>query len=572
MGNLWANGDYIYAATYSGVKIYDRLSEEMLNFVALGGTNAVWANDSHLYVATVSGIYRCDVTTVTGTLSHEVYKQVPEVSSNEVMYVHGAGNYLCASTAVGVHRYNLSTGETVSFLDGNPEKCFQVSDGGFYYYINPEFKVEALAANFCEWDYARTIDFDAPASVSGLGVTVEIPLDTPYNIYQYSNTGTKNIRLLNFTGSSLVELPSFWSSGFSGYNIGGNFAGTCTIMAWVRPSSVDGTQRFVFSDSTDNEGILSFYNNKIYCFWAEGLGITYNTSVKTSKWYHVAMWHKNEPESNLFRLKLYVDGVLVGEQTRSMSGLPNYYGPDGQVRIGRYFKGIVYDVQIYDYSMADSEIKAASCGILRDDKEGLLSHIKLDEGEGTSLYDACRDKTVTASAASWAEVSCVTSDLLFVREDGSLADHKILRWDFSEYPESPVVQIDIDAGVEKVFMLYGNRYGYEQREFSPLLLNTSELEVSSQNCEFGWPSRYPQLFDQCKLYAVYPDLTRYIYYGGVQNFINAYQINDIFVSESTSMHSPGNTLFLATSWGSTVIEELRGAEEDSRYACYLISS
>ena len=82
--NVWTNDPFIYKSTVSGIKIYDLETGNLLNFIDYENTSSVWANGDYVYIATsVSGIYHCPVSTVTGTVTLESYKQYPEITNND---------------------------------------------------------------------------------------------------------------------------------------------------------------------------------------------------------------------------------------------------------------------------------------------------------------------------------------------------------------------------------------------------------------------------------------------------------------------------------------------------------
>lgn len=559
--------------------IYDKYSEELVNSLLIPNVSSVWANNTEMYFGTYDGVFLCDITNISGELTPLQFKQYPDITANEVLYLHGAGDYLCVATISGVDRYNLNTGERVYFSSGRVEKCFQMSDGGFYYYVNPELNTEVFMEEFDEniftWEYARKIELDTPTVGDGEYRLIELPFDTPYNIYANVNVKEEQFCcLLNFTGAStsVITLNGFWGSAFSGRYDGDHFQGQCTLLAWVKPSLVDGTQRFVFVDTNDNEGILSFYSDRIRCNWGHADAILdYFTTVQVGKWYHVALWHRDEPENDLFRSRFFLDGHLMGENTRVLSTAENTYGPEGHLKIGQNFRGVISDVQIYDYAMTQEEIKRVASGLVMGNEDGLLAYLKLDEGIGNALYDTKRGITETIQTYTWEPVPCLVSDMLFLQDNGRIADYWIYRWDIGELPRPPVVRLKLDLGVSSVTMIYRNM---ESSFFSgcyPFTLADLGAEVDLEsNCVFGPPGKIEDILKPCKLYAVYPNLEKFIYVAGRQSIINVYYINDIFVSEGTSSHSPGNVIFLATSWGAFVIEERRGDENNCRFKQFLL--
>jgi len=156
--NTWINDPFIYKSTISGVNVYSLGggSLSLLGFIGYENTSSVWADDNYVYIATsVSGIYRCDVSTVTGTVTLTPYKQYPEITSNYVYGIHGGGNYLCATTEFGVDHYDLTTGSGIHTTLSGVNKCFQTEPGEFYYSYNKfegDKEVHVVYDNTNNWD------------------------------------------------------------------------------------------------------------------------------------------------------------------------------------------------------------------------------------------------------------------------------------------------------------------------------------------------------------------------------------------------------------------------------------
>lgn len=156
--NVWTNDPFIYKSTISGVNVYDLGGDPLsiLGFIDYENTSGVWADDNYVYIATsVSGIYRCDVSTVTGTVTLTPYKQYPEITSNCVYYIHGYGDYLCVTTESGVDHYDLTTGSGIFTSLSGVCKCFQTERGGFYYTYNPieaDKELHVIYDNTSNWN------------------------------------------------------------------------------------------------------------------------------------------------------------------------------------------------------------------------------------------------------------------------------------------------------------------------------------------------------------------------------------------------------------------------------------
>jgi len=130
--NVWTQGDYIYHTTPSGIDVYNDDASVLDYHIGLpSAASAVWANDTYIYMGTVaSGIYR---STISGTASP--YLTAPEILSDDIVYLHGSGIYLCLTTTSGVDRYNLTMASGISTLISGTGKCFQTSTGPFYYAV-----------------------------------------------------------------------------------------------------------------------------------------------------------------------------------------------------------------------------------------------------------------------------------------------------------------------------------------------------------------------------------------------------------------------------------------------------
>lgn len=154
--NIWTQYPFVYASTVSGVKVYDLDSENLLNFIEYDGTRGVWADDSYMYMATSnSGIYRCDVTTMSGGPILEVYKQYPDITNNNVCYIHGNNNYLCIVTISGIDHYDITTDNKVYTTISGVSKCYQTARGEFYYTYNApttDSELHVVYDNLNDWD------------------------------------------------------------------------------------------------------------------------------------------------------------------------------------------------------------------------------------------------------------------------------------------------------------------------------------------------------------------------------------------------------------------------------------
>lgn len=148
MANLSTNSYNIFYSTASGVQVYD-LSGGYIAFVPQPATSSIWASDTNVYIGTTnSGIFYIPMSSISGSVYDDlyVYKAEPDVTDNNIMYLAGAGEYLCATTISGVDQYNTVSGTRIYTSVSGAYKCFQTTTGEFYYAIADELNAVYIPA------------------------------------------------------------------------------------------------------------------------------------------------------------------------------------------------------------------------------------------------------------------------------------------------------------------------------------------------------------------------------------------------------------------------------------------
>jgi len=571
--NIWVEKPYIYKSTSNGIDVYDLISKSIVNSIPIiGGANSVWADSEYVYVATsASGIYRFNTSSVSGTANLSSYKSYPDITSNVVYYTHGAGDFLCAVTESGVDRYNTSTDSRDYLIVDNAEKCFQTSNGRFYFYENPFFDVCDLGHNFINWKCSKEILFDNDVEHNKI-IFIEIPNESPYDIQIYTNELNVECSFLSFNGSNGITVNNFWSSAFSGKYNGLNFQGNCTVMAWVNPTNVSSTKRYLFSDGNGDEGELSFYNNRIYCRWGITTNIiTHYIDISINQWYHIALCHRNDTISNTYILSLYINGVLVQESSVDVSSVPTSYGPEAALRIGSNFIGYIYMFKCFDRVLTNEDIIRSSLHV-NDYDSDLVLYLKLTDGTGNVAYDSKNMFNGTITSPLWQSTQYKLPNLYFIDEYGNDISYlPIINYSIGS---NTVVALTLDNEVNKVYIMYGNDYFNSHYEVHLVMNSFPEsiinLEYKPYNFSEGKP--FDSVFSNGRLCSVSSDMVLYEYKLNKGSKIKSYSINDIYVTENTSRHKPGNVIFLATSWGAYMIGEKLGDESNCDIRVYLINS
>ena len=134
-----SNG-FLYVATGSGLVVVDVDAEVEYAYALNNTVTSVWNDDETIYVGTtISGIYYLDKDDITvysgGDLTDYLFpwKQSPFLSSNYIKYLHGSGDYLCASTATGFDFIWISLDDVETAAVTMSWKCFVCSDGKTYF-------------------------------------------------------------------------------------------------------------------------------------------------------------------------------------------------------------------------------------------------------------------------------------------------------------------------------------------------------------------------------------------------------------------------------------------------------
>lgn len=132
-----------------------------------------------------------------------------------------------------------------------------------------------------------------------------------------------------------------------------------TISAWF--SEGGDTQRILSRRDTSNgDRIELFINSGVGCVVDDDAGnvatLTSSESVVNTGWRHVLFTFNG----SLDTVQLFLDGVLVGSDSTSMSGTLNVSNPDIGRRGGdndNYFTGNIADVRIYNRILSPQEVQ-----------------------------------------------------------------------------------------------------------------------------------------------------------------------------------------------------------------------
>jgi hypothetical protein len=159
--------------------------------------------------------------------------------------------------------------------------------------------------------------------------------------------------------SQFVGYPSFYGAVLVGSSsvTAGNWDGDSTYEAWVCPTTIDGTQRHVFTDNNFNEGELRFTSSGINVAFGGSTSISYARVPVIGQWYHIALVHYRDTSKAVYRAVLYVNGEFAG--STAATAIPSsgsFYGPDGQLNVGYAWAGQISSFRLYNRTLSQSEI------------------------------------------------------------------------------------------------------------------------------------------------------------------------------------------------------------------------
>ncbi|HSX39540.1 MAG TPA: LamG domain-containing protein, partial [Candidatus Saccharimonadales bacterium] len=174
----------------------------------------------------------------------------------------------------------------------------------------------------------------------------------------WTSSGKFNKGLIFDGSNDFVSLPN--SAAFS------PGSGDITVSAWVKPSSVNSAQHWIFSDyGSDTNNLYTLFitaSNKFEFLIRDGSGNTATadstTTPNTGQWYHLVGTRSGTTSY------IYVNGILQGSGTNASLGTVTTL--DGSVpAIGIYsqdqvvspFAGTIDEMKIYNYNLTADEVK-----------------------------------------------------------------------------------------------------------------------------------------------------------------------------------------------------------------------
>jgi len=202
--------------------------------------------------------------------------------------------------------------------------------------------------------------------------------------------------VLSFDGvDDFVEL----SQGFyDPYNV--------TFMAWVRQESEKAGKAHIGGDwlsDPDNRGfdILFVDSSFLRVELKTGYFDTPGGSVTWGKWHHIAIRYSS---AELGKIEAFIDGKLVAshDYTDAVSTQSHPFCLGKRGAGGDYWNGVIVGVLFYNRALSEDEIQWNYLHPDNPVRDGLVLWLKLDEGEGTKVFDySGQNNDGTVNGATW---------------------------------------------------------------------------------------------------------------------------------------------------------------------------
>ena len=177
LNQIYTDETYVYVATSSGLNIIDLETESIVSNEYSYPYTTVWVNTDTVFLGTNGyGIKSIDKSFIApGEISSrlENYASEPDITNNNINYLHGNYHKLMCCTDTGVDIIGLNTCYiTHTTTSGGAKKCFAAENDKFYYttsginnYLN------RLDSNTGDWvipDHTYTTGIGCLTNASGI--------------------------------------------------------------------------------------------------------------------------------------------------------------------------------------------------------------------------------------------------------------------------------------------------------------------------------------------------------------------------------------------------------------------
>lgn len=167
-----------------------------------------------------------------------------------------------------------------------------------------------------------------------------------------------------------------------------------SVALWARTNGAFASQRLLSKEPIGSNGGFWLGLQAGYLFVGVGGGThTPPSPLSADEWHHVAVTFSDDAD----RLVVYLDGLVVLDETVTATIAANtaalIIGSNWE---GKTFAGPIDDVRVYDRPLPSEEV-AELAGVI----PGQLAHWPMDEGSGSTAYDAVGNHHGFLAGAAW---------------------------------------------------------------------------------------------------------------------------------------------------------------------------
>lgn len=136
---IWTDENYVYAATISGLDIIDIGTEVRQSFANdSSGFMSVWSSADRVFMASpdkgIRSLKKEKIGPADVTAYLHDYARYPDITSDNVKYLHGNTNKMICCTDKGVDILRLNTGYVTHTSVSGAYKCFATPEHDYFYY------------------------------------------------------------------------------------------------------------------------------------------------------------------------------------------------------------------------------------------------------------------------------------------------------------------------------------------------------------------------------------------------------------------------------------------------------
>jgi hypothetical protein len=204
LNQIFVDEAYVYVAKTSGLSIVSVETGSEVNSINIyQGYNSIWASDNNVYLGTFANGIEYFNKSQAGVVSYTstyAYYNSPDISSNNVKYIHGNSDKLIISTDQGIdiiRRNNYYITHNLSITSCN--KTFVTPNYDYYYYTYYDgysYKISRLNGNKSDWS---TPDVEY---TTGFGFLVKDTIINDFYVTEHTSTLGVNNTLFVITDSA----------------------------------------------------------------------------------------------------------------------------------------------------------------------------------------------------------------------------------------------------------------------------------------------------------------------------------------------------------------------------------